>query len=100
MSEEKKNLDKVINFRATEEMYKSLIKYLKQTGETISSFMRQATYDYLKFKEIMEENGYDKTKPMEEKEVKEKINAPPQAIMYCDSEHCEIDPRKMKAYLK
>jgi len=58
MSEEKKNLDKIINFRATEEMYKSLMKYLKQTGETVSAVMRQATYDYLKFKEVMEKNGY------------------------------------------
>jgi len=58
MSEEKKNLDKVINFRATEEMYKSLMKYLKQTGETVSAVMRQATYDYLKFKEALEKNGF------------------------------------------
>lgn len=58
MTEEKENLNKVINFRATEEMYKSLIKYLKITGETVSSFMRQATFDYLKFKEAIKENGY------------------------------------------
>jgi len=58
MSEEKKNLNKVINFRATEEMYKSLMKYLKQTGDSISAVMRQATYDYLKFKKATEENGY------------------------------------------
>jgi len=58
MSEEKKNLDKVINFRATEEMYKSLMKYLKQTGETVSAVMRQATYDYLKFKEALEKNVF------------------------------------------
>ena len=58
MSEEKKNLDKVINFRATEEMYKSLMEYLKQTGDTISAVMRQATYDYLKFKEFIKENSY------------------------------------------
>ena len=57
MSEEKENLNKVINFRATEELYKSLMKYLKITGETVSGVMRQATYDYLKFKEAMEENG-------------------------------------------
>ena len=50
MSEEKENLNKVINFRATEEMYKSLMKYLKVTGESISGFMRQASYDYLKLK--------------------------------------------------
>jgi len=57
VSEEKENLNKVINFRATEELYKSLIKYLKQTGETVSAVMRQATYDYLKFKKAIEENG-------------------------------------------
>ena len=58
MSEEKKNLNKIINFRATEELYKSLMKYLKQTGETVSVFMRQTTYDYLKLKKAMEENGF------------------------------------------
>jgi len=57
MSHEK-NLSKVINFRATEKMYEDLIKYLKQTGETISVFMRQATYDYLKLKKAMEENSF------------------------------------------
>ena len=58
ISDEKETLNKIINFRATEEMYKSLIKYLKQTGETVSSFMRQATYDYLKLKKAIEENGF------------------------------------------
>ena len=57
MNEEK--LDHIINFRATEKMYEDLIKYLKQTGETVSVFMRQATYDYLKLKKAMEENNYD-----------------------------------------
>ena len=54
MSEEK--LDRMINFRATDKMYKSLMDYLKMTGETISRFMREATYDYLKLKESIEEN--------------------------------------------
>ena len=58
MGEEKEILNKVINFRATEELYKDLIKYLEQTGKTISAVMRQATYDYLKFKKAMEENGF------------------------------------------
>ena len=58
MSDEKETLNKVINFRATEKMYKDLIKYLKQTGESVSTFMRQATYDYLKLKKAMEENGF------------------------------------------
>ena len=59
MSEEKERLDHLINFRSTEKMYKDLINYLKQTGETISVFMRQATYDYLKLKKAMEENGFE-----------------------------------------
>jgi hypothetical protein len=59
MSDEKENLNKIINFRSTEKMYEDLIKYLKQTGETVSAFMRQATYDYLKFKKVIEENGYE-----------------------------------------
>lgn len=54
-----KKLDHIINFRATEKMYEDLIKYLKQTGETVSMFMRQATYDYLKLKKAIEENNYD-----------------------------------------
>jgi len=58
MSDEKENLNKIINFRATEKMYEDLIKYLKQTGETVSVFMRQATYDYLKLKKAMEENDF------------------------------------------
>jgi len=58
MSEDKEKLDHIINFRATEKLYKELMDYLKQTGETISSIIRQATYDYLKLKKVMEENGY------------------------------------------
>ena len=96
MSEEKERLDHLINFRSTEKMYKELIDYLKQTGETISMFMRQATYDYLKLKEAIKKNGYGKEKPKEEKKYQNKINAPPQAVMYCDSDHCEVDPRKME----
>ena len=60
MVKDKENLNKIINFRATEEMYKSLMKYLKITGETVSGVMRQATYDYLKFKKAMEKNGFGK----------------------------------------
>lgn len=95
MTEEKERLDRLINFRSTEKMYEDLIKYLKQTGETISTFMRQATYDYLRLKRSIEKNGYGKSKPIKKK-VEKKINAPPQGILYCDSEHCEIDPRKLK----
>jgi len=58
MSEDK--LEHIINFRSTEKMYQELISYLKQTNETISGFMRQATYDYLRLKKHMEENGFGK----------------------------------------
>jgi len=56
MGEDKEKLDHVINFRATEKMYVTLMSYLKMTGETISRFMREATYDYLKLKKSIEEN--------------------------------------------
>ena len=57
MSEEKEKLDHTINFRATEEMYESLIKYLEHANKNISTFMREITYDYLKFKKFIKENG-------------------------------------------
>jgi len=96
MTDDKQKLDHVINFRATEKLYNELMIYLKQTGETISSIIRQATYDYLKLKKAMEENGYVKNESIKEKKEEVKINSPPQEIMYCDSEHCEIDQRKME----
>lgn len=97
MSEEKEKLDHLINFRATEDMYKSLIKYLEHANKTISVFMREITYDYIKFKKVVKENGYGHSEPVKKKKQPEvKINAPPQAIMYCDSDHCERDPRKME----
>jgi len=55
MSEDKEILNKVINFRATEEMYESLLKYLEHANKTISVFMREITYDYLKFKKTIKE---------------------------------------------
>jgi len=58
MTDDKKKLDRVINFRSTEKMYEGLMKYLKLTNETISGFMRQATYDYLKLKKTMEESDF------------------------------------------
>ena len=58
VSEDKEILNKVINFRATEEMYESLLKYLEHANKTISVFMREITYDYLKFKKAIKENGY------------------------------------------
>lgn len=58
MIEKKEILDKTINFRATEEMYKSLMKYLEETSKTITGFMRQITFDYLTFKKDMKKNGY------------------------------------------
>lgn len=97
MNDDKDKLDHIINFRATEKMYKDLIEYLRQTGETISAVMRQATYDYLRFKQVMEENGYGKTKhEPEPKKKEEKVNSPPQEIMFCDGDKCEIDPRKLQ----
>lgn len=62
MSDEKENLNKTINFRATEEMYKSLIDYLDNANKNISTFMREITYDYLKFKKVLKENGYGESK--------------------------------------
>jgi len=55
MSEDKEILNKVINFRATEEMYESLLKYLEYTNKSISVFMREITHDYLKFKKAIKE---------------------------------------------
>jgi len=54
----KENLDKKINFRLTEKIYKKLISYLEKSQKSISSVMRQATYDFLKIKEVFENNGY------------------------------------------
>ncbi len=64
---DKEKLDHVINFRSTEEMYKDLIKYLKHAGKTISTVMRQATWDYLKLQEAIKKNGYKESKPKKEK---------------------------------
>jgi len=60
MSEDKERLERMINFRATEKLYESLMNYLKVTGETISVFMRQATYDYLKLQRAIKDNGIRK----------------------------------------
>ena len=56
MAEDKEKLDHVINFRETENIYKALMTYLKQTGDTISAVMRQATYDFLKLKKMIKES--------------------------------------------
>jgi len=60
MTEDKERLEHMINFRATEKLYESLLNYLKVTGETISVFMRQATYDYLKLQKAIKDNGIGK----------------------------------------
>jgi len=60
MSEKKDMLEKTITFRTSEKMYKSILEYLKATGESISELMRKITYDHLKIKKFIEENGYDK----------------------------------------
>ena len=59
MPDDKEILNKTINFRATEKIYKALMTYLKQTGDSISSVMRIATHDYLKLKKMIKENGYE-----------------------------------------
>ena len=96
MSEEKEKLDHMINFRATEEMYKDLIKYLEIAGKTISTVMRQATFDYLKLQRSIKKNGYGKSKPIKEKKVEVKTITPPEGAMYCDSDHCELPPDYLK----
>jgi len=68
MGEDKEKLDHVINFRSTEKMYVTLMNYLKMTGETISRFMREATYDYLKLKKSIEENCSKKSELKKGKE--------------------------------
>jgi predicted transcriptional regulator len=85
----KDNFDHIINFRATDDMYKKLIEYLKQTGETISAVMRQATYDYLKFKRFIEENGLHENSVADETTGRV-TTTPPEGVMYCDGDHCEL----------
>ena len=49
-----------VNFRLAKEMYLELMEYLRKTNASISVFMREATYNYLKLKEklkLVEENG-------------------------------------------
>ena len=79
MAEKKNNLDKTINFRMTKNIYECMLQYLKFTGESISELMRKITYDYLKIKKFVEENGGI----IEEITDKPKIviNAPPQGIL-------------------
>ena len=96
MVENKEKLDHVINFRSTEKIYNTLMDYLEQTNKSISGVMRQATYDFLKLKKMIKENGYGKSEPLKKKKQEAVINAPPDGIMFCDSEHCEIDPRQME----
>lgn len=97
MSEEKKKLDHVINFRATEDMYESLIKYLKHANKTISTFMREIAYDYLKFKKYIKENGFTEKKP-KKKKVEEEVKVDLDQIeanKFCDGDSCELPPDYM-----
>lgn len=96
MAEDKEKLDHVINFRSTEKIYNSLMIYLKQANKSISAVMRQATYDFLKLKKVINENGYGTSEPKKKNKQEAVINAPPDGIMFCDSEHCKIDPRQME----
>ena len=54
----KEILNKVINFRISEKMYESLLKYLKDTDKSISRIIREATYDYLRLKELIKKIDY------------------------------------------
>ncbi|KKM17251.1 hypothetical protein LCGC14_1677690 [marine sediment metagenome] len=51
---DKEILNKNINFRSTEKMYMDLIKYLETTKTSISELMRHITYDYLRFKKVID----------------------------------------------
>ena len=92
MTEKENVLKKTINFRTTEEMYKSMLQYLKATGESISVLMRKITYDYLKIKKFIEENGYGDTKPIKKKKPEVETPTPPEGVMFCDSDYCESPP--------
>jgi len=97
----KENLDRKINFRVTEEVYKKLMAYLKHTQDTISVVMREATYDFLKLKEVFEENGYVvaiiKKEKKEEEEYSTEDLAQIEANKFCDADgKCDIDPRKRR----
>jgi len=75
----KDNLTEKINFRVTEDVYKKLMAYLEETQKSISAVMRQATYDFLRLKEVFEENGYVvaivKKKKKEEHDRKNRRNS-------------------------
>jgi len=64
MSDKKEKLDRSINFRSTEKMYKDLIKYLQGTEKTISTVIRQATFEYLRLQEHIKKNGYGDNTPL------------------------------------
>ena len=65
MNRDKPKLKYTINFRATEEMYKDLMKYLENVGKTVSIFMREITYDFIKLQRIVEKNGFKELKKAE-----------------------------------
>jgi len=89
--EEKEKLVHLINFRATEEMYKDLIKYLEQANKTISTVMRQATWDYLKLQEAIKKNGYGKSEPVKKKKQEVKVDLDQiEANKFCDGNSCEL----------
>ena len=91
MTEDKDRLEHMINFRATEKMYESLMAYLKQTGKTISGFMRQATYDYLMLREVMKKNGFEGKIPLKKSKPTIKVDLDQiEANKFCDGDSCEI----------
>ena len=92
----KDNLTEKINFRVTKEVYEKFMAYLKQTQETISTVMREATYDFLKLKEVFEDNGYVEEIEKEEEVYSSEDLAQIEANKFCDGDSCEVDPRKRK----
>lgn len=90
MTEDEK-LTEHINFRLAHNTYMELMDYLKKTNETISKFMREATYEYLKlrenFKREINKDGNGKKETI--------VNNTPEAIKYCDGDKCEIDYSKI-----
>lgn len=93
---DKEKLDHLINFRATEEMYVDLLKYLENANKTISVFMREITYDFLKFKESMKENGYNNEHIVKKEMYEIKVDLDQiEANKFCDGDSCEVPPMEM-----
>ena len=88
---------KLIEF--PEPVLDALAEYKKQTGISASDYIRDATCrrmivdGVIRIKTItidVEQKGNGK-------KIQEIINAPPEAIKFCDGDKCEVDPRGMKS---